>query len=92
MSMVDDPRPPLPDWVTDAYTVTETSITETAGDSSQSVAPAINRDQAVDVLCADEDLALEPDDAEYALTRLLNRGYFYAVDGELRITTPPGED
>ncbi|ADB62913.1 hypothetical protein Htur_4075 (plasmid) [Haloterrigena turkmenica DSM 5511] len=90
--MVDDPRPPLPDWVMDAYTAIETSITETAADNSQSGVPAINRDQAVDGLCTDGELALEPDDAEYALTRLLNRGYFYVVDGELRITTPPSED
>ncbi|ADB63539.1 hypothetical protein Htur_4767 (plasmid) [Haloterrigena turkmenica DSM 5511] len=88
MAMVDDPRPPLPDWVTDAYTALETDITENAADSSQSGMPAISRGQAVDVLCADEDLALEPDDAEYALTRLLNRGYFYAVDDELRVTIP----
>ncbi|WP_229380278.1 hypothetical protein [Haloterrigena salifodinae] len=92
MSIVDDPRPPLPDWVTDAYTVIETSITETDANSSQSGVPAIDRDQAVDVLCTDDELALEPDDAEYALTQLLNRGYFYAVDGELRITTPFGKD
>lgn len=92
MPIVDDPRPPLPDWVMDAYTVIETSITETAADSSQSGVLSISRDQAVDVLCTDDELALEPDDAEYALTRLLNRGYFYAVNGELRITTPPGED
>lgn len=90
--MVDDPRPPLPDWVTDAYTVIETSITETAANSSQSGVPAIDRDQAVDVLCTDDELALEPEDAEYAVTQLLNRGYFYAVDAELRITTSPGED
>lgn len=89
--MVDDPRLPLPGWVTDGYTVLETHIAETAADSSQSGVPAISRDQAVDVLCTDDELALEPDDAEYALTRLLNRGYFYAVDDELRVTMPPGE-
>ncbi|ADB63564.1 hypothetical protein Htur_4792 (plasmid) [Haloterrigena turkmenica DSM 5511] len=92
MAMVDDPRPPLPNWVTDAYTVLETDITENAADSGQSGVPAISRDQAADVLCADDDLALEPDDADYALRRLLNRGYFYAVDNELRLTSPPGED
>lgn len=36
-----------------------------------------------------DELALGPDDADHALTRLLDRGYLYAVNDELRVTTPP---
>jgi hypothetical protein len=39
-------------------------------------------------LVTTDELALEPDDADQALTRLLERGYFYEVDDELRVTAP----
>ncbi len=50
--------------------------------------PAIGRERAVDVLCTSDELVLEPEDAEYAIRRLLERGYFYAVGDELRVTLP----
>lgn len=31
---------------------------------------------------------LEPEDAEYALDRLLDHGYLYQVDSTLRLTIP----
>ncbi|WP_222915011.1 hypothetical protein [Natrinema sp. SYSU A 869] len=46
------------------------------------------REQAIEVLCSPDELALEPEDATHALSRLIERGYFYEVDGELRVTMP----
>ncbi|ELZ16647.1 hypothetical protein C478_02737 [Natrinema thermotolerans DSM 11552] len=40
------------------------------------------------MLTSDVELALEQRDVEHALTRLLERGYFYEVENELRITSP----
>jgi len=39
------------------------------------------------VLDTNPELELEREDAEYALTRLLDRGYFYEVDDQLRVTS-----
>lgn len=78
-----DPRPPLPEWILDAFEVLTTHTTDAEGDKEvQSIA----RDHAVDVLLTDEELALKSEDVSYALTRLLERGYFYEVDDELRVT------
>ncbi|ELY58518.1 hypothetical protein [Natronococcus jeotgali] len=85
MSLTHDPRPPLPDWITDAYAVLSARIVDsTAGGE----VPAVDRDRAVAILRADEELALECADAEHALARLLERGYLYEVDTELRVTSP----
>lgn len=89
MALTDDPRPPLPDWVTDAYAILSTQMAESDTGSQQSRIPAIDRDDAVDVLCTSDELAVEPEDANYAIRRLLERGYLYQVDTELRLTTPP---
>lgn len=48
-------------------------------DENHSQVPAINRKQAVDVLLTTDELALESEDADHALTQVLNRGYLYAV-------------
>lgn len=88
MDRTDDPRPPIADWILDAYTVLSASLSEAEPDDGHGQAPAISRDQAVDVLLTTDELALEPDDANHALTRLVDRGYLYAVDDELRVTTP----
>ncbi|WP_337652601.1 hypothetical protein [Halomontanus rarus] len=45
----------------------------------------ITRDHAVDVLLTTGNLVLEPEDVDYALRRLLERGDFYEVDDELRV-------
>lgn len=89
MNRTDDPYPPIADWILDAYTVLSASLSEAATDESHGQVPAISRNQAVDVLLTTDELALEPDDANHALTRLLDRGYLYAVDDELRVTTLP---
>lgn len=68
----------LPDWIEDAY---EILVSGTAESQEE-----ISRDQAHDRLLAHEAFPDEPADAEYALERLLNVGWLYAVDDELRIT------
>lgn len=88
MDRTDDPYPPIADWILDAYTVLSAALSEAKTDESHGQVPAISRHQAVDVLLTADELALEPDDADHALTRLLDRGYLYAVDDELRVTTP----
>lgn len=91
MSLADDPRPPLPEWITDAYAVLSTHITNSDGSNRDGQVPAINREQAVDLLCASETVALERADAEHAIKRLIDRGYLYQVDTELRVTIPAEE-
>jgi hypothetical protein len=46
-------------------------------------ADGIRFDDAIAQLCAAD---FNTDDAEYAVERLLNRGYLYQVDGELFVT------
>ncbi len=77
-----DPRPPLPEWILECYTV----LCEREVDDETS---SFSREQALDTLLDAEIPELEPEDIDYALTRLLERGYLYTVDDELRVTTPP---
>ena len=88
MDMAGVSRPSLPEWITDAYAVLYDHITDSEPSECRNPVLAIDRERAVEVLLADDELALEREDAEYALTRLLDRGYFYAVDDELRVTSP----
>lgn len=88
MSLATDPRPPLPDWVLDAYEVLTDAIIQEEHDMYDRQVPAIQRDEAIKVLQTDDDVSLSPRDAEHAVTRLLERGYFYEVDSELRVTAP----
>ncbi|WP_137290391.1 hypothetical protein [Natronorubrum halophilum] len=85
MTDITDPRPPLPEWIVDAYDLLCTH--SHPSDDSEEVR-SIPRAQALEILRTSDDLALEPEDATYVLSRLLERGYFYEVDGELRVTTP----
>ncbi|UTF55843.1 hypothetical protein [Natronosalvus rutilus] len=80
-----DPRPPLSEWILDAYDVL--CMHCLSSDDREDV-PSIPREQALEILLRTDDLAFEPEDANYALTRLLERGYFYEVDDELRVTEP----
>lgn len=76
-----DPKPgSLPDWIEYAYEVLAAHIDESN--------EGISRERAHELLLADDDFEDEPADAEYAVKRLLNQGWFYEVDGELRITDP----
>lgn len=92
MSLANDSRPPLPNWVMDAYTVLSTSMTDTDTGSQHAAIPAMDREQAVDVLCTVDELTLEPSDANHAIKRLIDRGYIYEVGSELRLTTPPDQE
>ncbi|ELZ05263.1 hypothetical protein [Natrialba asiatica] len=85
MTDIIDPRPPLPEWILDAYNVIRTRGISSETDGSGQAVP---REFALDLLLSADELALEPRDAEHALTRLLERGYFYEVDDELRVTSP----
>ncbi|QRV17479.1 hypothetical protein JMJ58_21075 (plasmid) [Haloterrigena salifodinae] len=80
-----DPRPPLSEWILDAYDVL---CTHRLMSDDQRGMQSVPREQALDILCRADELALHTEDATYALTRLLERGYFYEVDDELRVTTP----
>lgn len=85
MNDITDPRSSLSEWILDAYDVLYThSLKSDDPEDTQSV----SREQALKILLNTEKLALEPEDANYALTRLLERGYFYEVHGELHVTIP----
>ncbi len=81
-----DPRPPLPDWILECYECLLPQMCPPE-DGSEDI-QTIDRDEAVSLLLTDCENPLEPEDATYALERLLNRGYIYQVDSELRLTTP----
>ncbi|WP_254534048.1 hypothetical protein [Natrinema gelatinilyticum] len=86
MAGITDPRPPLPEWILECYDRLCTQACRP--DHGEDSVPLIEYDEAVNVLSSDAELALEQRDVEYALTRLLERGYFYEVEDELRITSP----
>ena len=86
MARVTDPRPPLPEWILECYDrLCTQACRPDHGDDS---VPLVDYDDATDILVADAELALEQRDVEHALTRLLERGYFYEVENELRVTSP----
>ncbi|MFC7216310.1 hypothetical protein ACFQO4_19820 [Saliphagus sp. GCM10025334] len=80
-----DPRAPLSEWILDAYDVL---YTHSLNADDQEDIQSISREQALEILLGTDELALGPEDANYALARLLERGYFYEVDDELRVTEP----
>lgn len=88
MSLTDDPRPPLPEWVLDAYAELIDGITVQEHNTYNYTVSAIARTEAIEMLLSTDELELELEDVEYALMRLLDRGYFYEVGDELRVTTP----
>ncbi|QLC35721.1 hypothetical protein EFA46_015820 (plasmid) [Halarchaeum sp. CBA1220] len=73
-----DPRPPLPNWVQQAYLVLEKAASGSP--------PQLEYAEAVERVERDGTLELERSDAEHAVERLLERGYLYKVDESLRIT------
>ncbi|GGL41574.1 hypothetical protein GCM10009037_26440 [Halarchaeum grantii] len=73
-----DPRPPLPEWVQEAY-----QILRDAADGSQS---DFTYEEAYALLEEDDTFSAEHSDSEYAVERLLNRGYLYEANGTLRVT------
>lgn len=75
----DEPRS-LPAWIEEAYEILLSEIT-----SNQD---GISKEEAQSRLVAHETFPDDPEDAEYAIERLLNTGWLYQVQNELRITDP----
>ena len=71
-------QPSLPDWVQNAYTTLETAY-DTDTDELQ-------RESAHGFLLDEADHIEDDGDAAYVLDRLLDRGWLYEVDGQLRKT------
>lgn len=71
-------RNPLPDWIQDAYEVLEPAFEDTD--------TGLSRDEAEELLLETAAVIDEPGDSVHALDRLLERGWLYEVDGELRKT------
>nr|WP_226008362.1 hypothetical protein [Natrinema salinisoli] len=85
MKDLSDSRPPLPEWILDAYDIL---CTHSFNSAEAGAVQSVSREKAIDVLCSTDDVALESEDATHALSRLIERGYLYEVDGELRVTMP----
>ena len=85
MDNINDPRPPLSEWILGAYDVL--CMHSLSSDDHEEV-QSIPREQALDILCSAAELALDSEDANYALTWLPKCGFFYEVDGEFRETMP----
>lgn len=83
MNDLTDPRPPLPEWILDSY---DLLCTHSHGSDDHEDVQSISRERAFEVLLESDELSLESADADHAITRLLERGYFYEVDDELRVT------
>lgn len=75
--MFRDDRPPLPNWILDAYRQLATQIQSRDG--------GLPTKEAETILATAE---IDESDAEYALGRLLDRGYLYQVEDELFVTLP----
>lgn len=76
-------RPPLPEWIQDVY---ETIVAH-VDDPDE----GLPRERARELLLAQDEFTDDSDDIEYAIDRLLDRGWFYEVDGDLRVTDPESE-
>lgn len=70
-------RPPLSDWILDGY--------RQLGDQIQKREGGLPIEDAKSFLITEE---TDEFDVEYALGRLLDRGYLYEVEGELFVTQP----
>lgn len=70
--------PSLPEWIQTAYETLETAY---AADTDE-----MPRETAHDLLLADAEHIEDDGDATDVLDRLLERGWLYEVDGQLRKT------
>ena len=71
-------QPSLPKWIQSAYETLETAYTSDTDELSRTVAHELLLEEAD---------SIETDgDAEYVLDRLLDRGWLYEVNGQLRKT------
>ncbi|GGN21457.1 hypothetical protein [Halarchaeum nitratireducens] len=73
-----DPRPPLPEWVQEAYRILV--------DAADGPRAEFTYGEAYALLDAAETFSPEHSDSEYAVERLLSRGYLYEANGTLRVT------
>lgn len=78
--MVSDGPRSLPDWIEQAYEILHDAI----GESDDELTGA----EAREVLVGHDSFPDDRDDATYAIDRLLDTGWLYEVDDELRITDP----
>lgn len=85
MTDLTDPRPPLPGWIMDAYELLAAHSHNTAASQDKQ---SIAREHALEILRNSEELHLETGDAPHAVSRLIDRGYLYEVNDELRVTIP----
>ncbi|WP_231587850.1 hypothetical protein [Halostagnicola sp. A56] len=69
----------------DAYELLAVTSHNTAESQDRQSIP---REHALEVLRGSEELDLETGDATHAVSRLIDRGYLYEVNDELRITIP----
>lgn len=85
--MFEDDPPSLSDWILAIYEtileyVTDQRESKSGGEPST---PTPSRDQLARIVLT-SDLEVEPQDVDYAVDRLLDRGYLYEVDDGLRAT------
>ncbi|WP_092907677.1 hypothetical protein [Halostagnicola kamekurae] len=85
MTDLTDPRPPLSGWIMDAYELLAANSHNTTESQDRQ---SISRERALKVLRNSEELDLETGDATHAVSRLIDRGYLYEVNDELRVTIP----
>jgi len=71
-------KPSLPKWIREAYETLETEYT--AGINE------LSRTDAEEMLLAEDENIEEEADAVYAIDRLLDRGWLYEVNDQLRKT------
>ena len=72
----------IPDWIEEAYEVFVSHAAD-FGDGE-----GVPRDRAHELLVAHGEFTDEPADAKYAIERLIQSGWLYVVDDDVRITDP----
>jgi hypothetical protein len=77
-------RSQLTPWLEDAYATLASEIRQQEDEDDH----GLGTDRARELLHTED---LIEADAQYAVERLLDRGYLYTVDGELFITEPDRE-
>lgn len=74
------PRPPLAPWVLTVYNEVEALV------DSHPDQTGIPREDVFEHLTTLHDDTLTQTEVDHALEQLLNRGYLYAVENDLRVT------
>ena len=71
-------EPSLPEWIQNAYETLETAYSKDTNE--------LSRESAHQYLLNEADHIEDDGDAAYVLDRLLDQGWLYEVDGQLRKT------